>query len=165
MQVVRYLTACTAVLILHVAVLGQQASPRELRPVREGHKWGYADQTGKLVIQPQFDEAEPFSEGLARVKAGGSYVRGSDVLGAPFVDGGRWGFINEEGVMVIKPRFYSAENFVNGRAYVSIGELRVIGRRGSAVKMRFYGKHGYIDKSGKFTKTSAKERFAHGSAG
>jgi hypothetical protein len=133
-----------------------------LKPVLVDHKWGYEDQAGRLIIQPQFDEAEPFSEGLARVRVGGS--RGT-LLGAPFVDGGRWGFINEEGVMVIKPRFYSAENFVNGRAYVSIGELRVIGRRGGVVKMKFYGKHGYIDKSGRFTKTSAKERFAHGGAG
>jgi hypothetical protein len=121
---------------------------------------GYADQTGKLVIQPQFDEAGPFSEGLARVKVGGN-----NVLGAPFVAGGRWDFINEEGVIGIEPQVYSAEDFVNGRAYVSIGELRVIGGRGSVVKVKFYGKHGYIDKSGKFTRTSAKERFAARGAG
>jgi len=157
---VRCLAACTAVIFLHIATLGQQANPLELRPFRAGDKWGYADQTGKLIIQPQFDEAEPFSEGLARVKVGGN-----NVLGAPFVAGGRWGFINEEGLMVIQPQFYSAENFVKGRAYVSIGELRIIGGRGSVVKVKFYGKHGYIDKSGKFTRTSAKERFAHSGAG
>jgi hypothetical protein len=148
------------VLILHVAAFGQQASQRELKPVLVDHKWGYADQTGELIIQPQFDEAEPFSKGLARVKVGSNYV-----LGSSFPSGGKWGFINEEGVMVIKPQFYSAENFVNGRAYVSIGELRIIGGRGSVVKVKFYGKHGYIDKSGKFTKTSAKERFAARGAG
>ena len=29
--------------------------------------WGYINQDGKFVIKPQFDEAGPFSEGLARV--------------------------------------------------------------------------------------------------
>ena len=32
-----------------------------------GGKDGYIDKTGKLVIPAQFDDAKPFSEGLAAV--------------------------------------------------------------------------------------------------
>lgn len=30
--------------------------------------WGYIDKTGKMVIEPQYDEGKSFSEGLAAVK-------------------------------------------------------------------------------------------------
>ena len=31
-------------------------------------KYGFIDKSGKMVIEPQFDDAEPFSEGLAKVR-------------------------------------------------------------------------------------------------
>jgi KWG Leptospira. len=36
--------------------------------VKKSGKFGYIDKTGKVVIEPVFDYAESFSEGLARVK-------------------------------------------------------------------------------------------------
>jgi len=36
-------------------------------------KWGYIDKTGKLTIEPQFDSARDFSEGLAWAGKGGKY--------------------------------------------------------------------------------------------
>ena len=38
-----------------------------LAAVKQGGKWGYIDEDGKLVISCQFDKAYPFSEGLAIV--------------------------------------------------------------------------------------------------
>lgn len=38
-----------------------------LAAVKQGGKWGYIDESGKLVIPCQFDKAYPFSEGLAIV--------------------------------------------------------------------------------------------------
>lgn len=38
-----------------------------LAGVRVGNKYGYIDKTGKYVINPQFDQAFPFNEGLAMV--------------------------------------------------------------------------------------------------
>ena len=32
------------------------------------YKWGYIDKAGTMVIEPQFDRAGSFSEGLAAVK-------------------------------------------------------------------------------------------------
>jgi hypothetical protein len=39
--------------------------------VSQGGKVGYVDKAGKYAINPQFDGAEPFSEGLAKVNVGG----------------------------------------------------------------------------------------------
>ena len=38
-------------------------------PVVMGGRWGYADKSGKLVVNPQFDRAEVFSGNLAAVRA------------------------------------------------------------------------------------------------
>ncbi len=52
----------------------QKAAPTPqktlLAPVKIGDKWGYIDQTGKMVVQPQFDLANPFAEELAAVQVG-----------------------------------------------------------------------------------------------
>ena len=32
-----------------------------------GGKWGYIDESGKMVIKPQFDDARAFFDGLAAV--------------------------------------------------------------------------------------------------
>jgi hypothetical protein len=45
-----------------------------LAGVESDHKWGYVDENGKLVIQPQFDdESNFFDNGLATVKVNGKY--------------------------------------------------------------------------------------------
>jgi hypothetical protein len=33
-------------------------------------KWGYIDSKGTFVINPQFDDADPFQNGLAKVELG-----------------------------------------------------------------------------------------------
>lgn len=39
-----------------------------LIPFQKDQKWGYEDRAGKVVIQPQFEEAGEFSGGIAKVK-------------------------------------------------------------------------------------------------
>ena len=36
-------------------------------------RWGFVDKTGKVVINPQFDDAGSFSDGLAVIKLGGQF--------------------------------------------------------------------------------------------
>jgi hypothetical protein len=60
---------------------GQTAGPQSpanetgsLFPVtKDGTQYGYIDKTGQLVISPQYDNANDFSEGLAAVKTGDKY--------------------------------------------------------------------------------------------
>src|SRR5580765_2442265 len=57
-----------------------------------------------LAIAAQFDEAGPFSEGLAAVRVAG-----------------RFGYIDKQGVTVIPPQFDFAGAFSDGLAHVGIG--------------------------------------------
>jgi hypothetical protein len=67
-----------------------------------GKKRGYKNKYGDIIIEPQFDEAGNFSEGLARVMIGD-----------------RWGYIDRSGNFVIEPKWTRAFNFTKGRAEVS----------------------------------------------
>lgn len=79
--------------------------PRQISMVEsEGGRWGYADLTGKIIINPLFQEAKGFSEGLAGVKVNGS-----------------WGFINRKGKIVIEPGFRRIDYFQNGFCRVTLG--------------------------------------------
>ena len=96
----------------------------ELASIRVAKKWGFIDLRGKVVIEPQFDDAGGFSEGLANVKKNGKtfYINKSGEtilqLGANVSVGGifkeglalivvnnRYGFIDIKGNIVIKPEF------------------------------------------------------------
>ncbi len=71
--------------------------------VPKGGLWGYVDTNGLVVIEPQFQQAYLFSEGLAKVKVGN-----------------RWGYIDNSGNLIIQPRFLEARNFSNGIAAVQL---------------------------------------------
>ncbi len=75
-----------------------------LAPVSVGEKFGYIDMTGTMVIEPQFDIANPFSEGLAAV-VGDNYL---------------WGFIDKTGTVVI-PTQYEQPRCVLGRSVCGDG--------------------------------------------
>src|SRR6266436_599332 len=91
-----------------------------LVPLSIKGKWGFMDQTGKLSIKPQFDDAEDFSEGLAPVK-----VQSADTVWCPAdTQGNRsgstmmYGYIDKTGKLVIPAVFNSAEPFSEGLASV-----------------------------------------------
>ena len=67
----------------------------------QGHyKAGYIDFDGAMIIEPSFDDAGPFSEGLGSVK-----IRG------------KWGAIGPDGKIEIEPFSDLALHFSEGRAH------------------------------------------------
>lgn len=117
-------------------------------------KWGYTDEKGNMVIEPQFDAADRFADnGLAAVcisdKWGYINTRGERVVDfifdgaktfgsgalAPVKSGAVWGYIDESGVNVIPPRFDAAHPFAaNGLALVqSAQKYGFIDKKGTAV--------------------------------
>jgi WG repeat protein len=43
-----------------------------LAKIEQGNRWSYIDKDGKIVINPQFEEAFDFNGGLAEVRVGDS---------------------------------------------------------------------------------------------
>ena len=72
--------------------------------------WGYLDTKGNWLIKPQFDLAEPFSDGLALVRPHNYYSLFTGPHGLTYVD--RAGNL-------LKEQFISAEPFEGGYAAVS----------------------------------------------
>ncbi len=69
-------------------------------------KFGFADSTGNVVIEPVYDGARHFSEGLCAV----------------WVDA-KCGFIDKSGHMVITPQFEDAQEFSEGLAAVKVNDM------------------------------------------
>jgi hypothetical protein len=101
-------------------------------------KWGYIDKTGKLILQPRFDQCGPFKSGIARV---GMQSRSP----APSNSGANqslkvvrevtydWQFIDRYGHTLGTKQFEDARDFSDGYAAVCKGH-----------------QWGFVDKSGAF---------------
>lgn len=77
------------------------------RIIRNG-KIGFADMTGKVVIEPQFQFAFPFQRGgIAIFNEGGTLVREGEYTR---YQGGKWGVINKDGKVVVPANYEDARN-------------------------------------------------------
>ena len=73
-----------------------------LWPVEKAGKWGFINAQGEMEIQPKFDFAREFSQGLALVDVNK-----------------KRGFIRPNGKYAIAPQFFEAASFSNGLAAVT----------------------------------------------
>ncbi len=94
-----------------------------LYPIEVEGKTGYIDRTGDIVIEPQFDSADPFYYGLAIFR-----MKGEDGMYH------NWGYINTKGEVVIEHKLTSASRFT----------------RDGLARASLEGKSGYINKKGEF---------------
>ncbi len=150
----------------------KQAVGKHLYPVYLKGKWGYINQDGVVVIEPQYISADIFSDGLARV----GFDEPGEIKKLKGMDIGihTWGFIDGGGNVVFKlraPYIYPfSEGLANiwgtdtvkyidktGRIVLSVageGGSQFSGGRAS-IRMAdssflYHAKAGYIDKSGKW---------------
>jgi hypothetical protein len=108
---------------------GGAGGPVMLFPILKGGKWGYMDGKGRVAIEPQYQAAWDFHEGLACVAV--KALRG---------------YIDPTGAMVIKPQFGWAGNFSGGLAFVNLHK----GMYGEHVEWyRAVTGTGFCDKTGK----------------
>jgi WG containing repeat len=75
-----------------------------LAAVKRGSVWGFINIKGEMVLTPDADYYEDFSEGLA--------------MG---IKGGKIGFFNDKGEWIIAPKFDKCRNFKNGYAAALLG--------------------------------------------
>ena len=124
---------------------------------REG-RFGFINEAGQVVVEPQYESIRSYSEGLAAVLIDGKWgyidTYGETVIDPVFDwvydfsdglavfrvgewDGGKRGYIDRQGDVVIEPRFDWAYSFENGVAHVAFGR-------------HYDGTFGYIDTSGRY---------------
>ncbi|MDW7693145.1 WG repeat-containing protein [Flammeovirgaceae bacterium SG7u.111] len=81
----------------------QEQEANSLYPIYdENLKWGFINETGDVIIKPQYEVVGYFSSGLSPVRSGGKY-----------------GYINSNGQVIIPFKFDFAMNFSEGYALVS----------------------------------------------
>jgi hypothetical protein len=85
---------CSSKSVLWHLQYGAEDSDDSMLVIQVGNLYGYADPTGKIRIEPQFQEARPYYEGLAAVKRGGKY-----------------GYIDKMGKIIISYRFFFSTRF------------------------------------------------------
>ncbi len=115
----------------------QKLTPDSIVKFCRKGKWGYKDWKGNVLIQPTFQEAFQFSEGLACVekdeKLGFIDTKGEIVIdyqfdaACSFSEGvavatinEKTGYIDKEGQWVIQPMYDIATPFVDGKAVVML---------------------------------------------
>jgi WG containing repeat len=72
--------------------------------VEKDAQWGYLDENFEVIVEPKYERACSFREGLASVQRNG-----------------KWGWINQRGEEVIKPIYENAGVFDNGLAIAELG--------------------------------------------
>ncbi|MFZ2269917.1 MAG: WG repeat-containing protein [Azonexus sp.] len=149
--------------------------------------WGFVDRSGKMVIEPQFDEVEDFSEGLAAVsiEEKWGFVDQAGKLRVPieftsvdtFYQGRarvknsdqKWGYLDADGHWAIPPGFKYAERFVDGLAMIEneAGRVQLIDRSGKVARTfdPEYRIHDFTRKSGVLVATKRSAPMLLNSAG
>jgi WG containing repeat len=110
---------------------GQSEAGRELYPIALYGREGYIDRTGRVVVEPRFDVAYYFSEGIGLfATATTKDVGGGEVKKIP----DKWGLIDSTGKVIARPQFTSAA-CVFSEGLLCVGTDEGVG---------------FVDKSGRF---------------
>lgn len=122
-----FATATALVLALSPTIFG-----RELHPYLQHSKWGFIDDTGKVIVPAQYKNYGELSEGLIAVH-----------------NGEKWGFIDTTGKVVIDFQFDDPLSITQNNPKFSEG-LACVQIAAKHKAKDTWNRYGYIDKSGKF---------------
>lgn len=97
---------------------GQAIDDVALAKNMSGHRWGFLDNRGQLVIKPLFEQVRDFHYGLAAAKLKG-----------------KWGYIDATGNWAIQPTFDQAQDFTQVELALveNAGKSQLIDRKGQTV--------------------------------
>jgi len=122
----------------------EQPQSSRLKAIYLRGKWGYADQTGKVVIAPQFDAARPFNNGLAQV--GVLDEKLPEINSRPNL---KWGLIDENGRVLLELRYTQIRPFTEGLAAVAVLDPDKLKAPKSRLELFSNLQWGYIDRQGR----------------
>ena len=103
---------------------------RALIPYRQGVKWGYYDSTKKIIIEPKWEDADCFSEGLASVKLNGKF-----------------GYIDTLGNLIIQYKYKWVQPFYKGMTEVEYKNrcFLILNNKGKILfSKKHYGEFGIL---------------------
>lgn len=139
----------------------QEQATLDLIPVKLGDKWGYINQKGEYVINPQFEYADYFCDGLAAI-----------VQSVDKKERYLYGYIDKKGKQVIKAQYKYATPFSDGLAFVVAedGYPTCINKSGKTVFTLSQAELAYSFSEGmaqfvKFEKKLSKEKGWRGKVG
>jgi hypothetical protein len=141
----------------------QASSPRFAFRDPKSKKYGFFNNRGAVVLEPIYDSALDFEEGLARVQQSGKagYIGSTGALTFELPTGtgsttrlsegriwflaasNKWGLCDDQGVVIVEPKYDEVKPFAEGLAAVNIGARQQ--RRGMFPEG---GKWGFVDKQG-----------------
>lgn len=153
-------------------------------------RWGFVDESGRVVIPARFHHAMPFSEGLAAVtvsqdetsdghigyidrqgrfavtprfvrSTGGDYRFSEGRAAVQSKDDMSWGYVDRTGAWVARPHFSLALDFSDGLALVAVGQTVIDGKYVPDLK------YGFVDPSGRVvipTRFASADSFSEGLA-
>ena len=152
-------------------------------PIRIGEKWGYLNKSGKVAVQPKYEDVTEFNGGYASAKSGSTYyvvdangqefkVETSGVVDtkhfsenlAPFKTADKkFGFIDVHGKTAIAAQFESVGYFVNRMAWAKTagGQLGYINAKGEwVIKPQFQAGRDFDAESG-LARIKSGDRWAY----
>lgn len=148
--IMKPILACLLLIIANSVIAQSTIGQQIYIPANSNGYWGFINTTGEWVIEPQYEDAQSFSEGLAAVKYYGKWgyidAQGKWHIQPKFADAKKfhegiacvlqfdhWGYIDMSGQWIIEPKFKKASAFGEKKALVgSEGNLRIIDRSGSS---------------------------------
>lgn len=110
MNTVKNTSGLFAVMVILLVVCSYTIHAQTLTSFEKKGKYGFKDETGKVIVEAKFKSVKEFSEGLAAVQI-------KD----------KWGFIDKTGLEVIAAEYYEVQSFSDGLSVAKKGVLEKSG--------------------------------------